>query len=201
LQLHATDASAATQAARSRETQPPAPPRIPLCPNPQRERWDGAWAGPAAARDVFGADEVYPVRELGRRLPEIAAGAPAVMFDFDRPSGFQHAAARAAVEATCGAPGGRGPRPQALRPLMHRLRWRKSAAELRLMSASALVAGAAIRRCIAVSRPGVHEGALAATFGGCLGGRRVSPNLTCGAPLSQQRRPRDGSNAPPRASP
>lgn len=63
-----------------------------------------------------------------------------------------------------GAPAA-GPRVQPLRPLLHRLRWRKSGAELRLMRTSALVAGAAVRRCIGISQPGVHEGALAATFG------------------------------------
>jgi len=132
-------------------------------PQQQRERWDGAWAGPQAALDVFGADEVYSLQDLNRRLTELTAGAPAVMFDFDRPSGFQHAHVRAAVEAATG--GGCTGRVSALRPLLHRLRWRKSNAELRLMRTSALVAGAAIRRCIGMSRPGVHEGALAATFG------------------------------------
>jgi Xaa-Pro aminopeptidase len=102
-------------------------------------------------------------------LPEISAGAPAILFDFDRTSGFQYPSVRAAVEAACGAGGGAAaalPRPQALRPLMHRLRWRKRPAELALMRASALAAGSAIRRCIGISRPGVYEGELAATFGG-----------------------------------
>ncbi|KAI8476421.1 MAG: peptidase M24, structural domain-containing protein [Monoraphidium minutum] len=125
----------------------------------ERERWDGAWLGPQAAKEVFGADEVHLLHELAPRLSEVAADAPAVLFDLDRPSGFQYSHVRAALQGA-----GARARVQALRPLMHRLRWRKSAAELRLMRASALAAGAAVRRCIGISRPGVHEAELAATF-------------------------------------
>jgi Xaa-Pro aminopeptidase len=157
----------------------PGPPNTRNRTHPQRERWDGAWAGPQAALDIFGADEVYSMQELTRRLPDLAAGAPAVMFDFDRPSGFHHAHVRAAVEAATG--GGRGARAQPLRPLLHRLRWRKSGAELQLMRTSALVAGAAIRRCIGISRPGIHEGALAATFGGFWVGW-LGAQLGCSSP-------------------
>ena len=161
----------------------------------QRERWDGAWVGPEAARDVFGADEVHLARDLPRRLLERAAAAPTVLFDFDRPAAFEFGKLRAAVQAATAAGGGgavagggaalgtggsggasvvsssgagaaapAGPRVQPLRPLMHRLRWRKSPAELRLMRASALVAGAAVARCVGLTRPGVREGALAAAF-------------------------------------
>jgi Xaa-Pro aminopeptidase len=112
---------------------------------------------------VFGADEVYSIRELPRRLPQIAAGASALLFDFDRPSAFHFPSVRAAVEGLCAAPG--GPRAAPLRPLVQRLRWRKSGGELQLMRASALIAGAAMRRCMAMSRPGVRESELAATFG------------------------------------
>lgn len=55
----------------------------------QRERWDGAWAGPEAAREVFGADEVYSTHELPRKLLEIAGAAPTIMFDYDRPGEWQ----------------------------------------------------------------------------------------------------------------
>jgi Xaa-Pro aminopeptidase len=100
--------------------------------------------------------------DLAPRLTQIAHSATSVLFDADRPSGFHFHAVRAALEAA-----GARPRAGPLRPLLHRLRWRKSAAELQLMRTSALAAGAAIERCIGISRPGVHEQALAATFGGC----------------------------------
>ena len=55
-------------------------------------------------------------------------------------------------------------RVQQLRPLMHRLRWVKSPAELALMRASAGLAVAAMEDCLRQSHPGVGEHRLAALF-------------------------------------
>ena len=41
--------------------------------NEEREIWDGFRYGPAAAREMFGFDEAYPVSELDVRLPDLAA--------------------------------------------------------------------------------------------------------------------------------
>ena len=51
-----------------------------------------------------------------------------------------------------------------LRPLMHRLRWLKSPAELELMRRSAGLAAGAMLACMHASQPGVSEARLAALF-------------------------------------
>lgn len=62
-------------------------------------------------------------------------------------------------------------------------RWRKSAAELELMRASASLAARALSRCMQLSRPGVEEHFLGATFGAALLLRhQTSPNqVSCDA--------------------
>ena len=53
-----------------------------------------------------------------------------------------------------------------------RIRWRKSTAEVDLMRQSATAAAQGLRRCMALSQPGVTEHRLAAAFGetalGCI---------------------------------
>jgi Xaa-Pro aminopeptidase len=51
-----------------------------------------------------------------------------------------------------------------LAPLMHKLRWRKSPAEITAMEATCDAAALAIAACMAHTRPGVHEQDLAALF-------------------------------------
>lgn len=125
-----------------------------------REQWDGARLGPQAATELFGAHEAYPLSQLPSRLGPLLGDASAVLFDSAQPAdpacpvralpAFQAAAAEQRV--------------QPLRPLTHRLRWRKSAAELALMRRSARLATAAMAGCMARSRPGVSEHELAAHF-------------------------------------
>jgi Xaa-Pro aminopeptidase len=46
--------------------------------NQEREIWDGFLYGPDAAREIFGFDEAYPIGELDRMLPDLAADRPAL---------------------------------------------------------------------------------------------------------------------------
>ena len=46
----------------------------------EAERWSGQRLGLDGARDVFGADQVYGVGELEKRLPHLLAGAERVYF-------------------------------------------------------------------------------------------------------------------------
>jgi Xaa-Pro aminopeptidase len=97
--------------------------------------------------------------QLPARVQHMAASASAVLFDFDRHTAYQFPALRSALHDAA-AKG----RSMPLRPHMHRLRWVKSPAELRLMRASAAISAHAVRRCMALSHAGVHEGALALEF-------------------------------------
>ncbi|KAL4859087.1 Intermediate cleaving peptidase 55 [Chlorella vulgaris] len=127
-------------------------------PDAWREQWDGARLGPVAAAEVFGAHEAFPISQLPSRLGSMLGEASAVLYDAESKDpcavlhlpAFQAAAARHCL--------------QPLRPLMHKLRWRKSAAELALLRRSAKLAAAAMAGCIQQSHPGVHEHLLAASF-------------------------------------
>jgi Xaa-Pro aminopeptidase len=45
-----------------------------------REMWEGERYGVDGARQVFGADEAYPIHELDKRLPELLAGSDKVYY-------------------------------------------------------------------------------------------------------------------------
>jgi Xaa-Pro aminopeptidase len=158
-------------------------------PDRDRETWDGAWLGRDAAVDVFGCGSggAHYAHELQARLVPLLASARAVFFDLDRPSGYMYAQVRAALEevARRGAAAGNNkqqrppssafasspPRVHALRPLLHRLRWVKSPAEVALMASSASAAADAVTACMAATGGGTGaspttttEAALAALF-------------------------------------
>eukprot|EP00882_Tetradesmus_deserticola_P006395 GHRQ01006726.1.p1 GENE.GHRQ01006726.1~~GHRQ01006726.1.p1 ORF type:complete len:508 (+),score=199.91 GHRQ01006726.1:146-1669(+) len=128
-------------------------------PDPEKERWDGAWVGQQAAQQVFKADEVYSIHELPARVQQLATSANAVLFDFDRHNSYQFQALRQSLHDAIG----RG-KTMPLKPHMHRLRWVKSPGELALMRSSAGIAAQAMRRCMALSHAGVHEQLLATQF-------------------------------------
>ncbi|KAL4459002.1 hypothetical protein ABPG75_013867 [Micractinium tetrahymenae] len=134
-------------------------------PDAWREQWDGARLGAEAAEAVFGADEALPLSKMPSRLSEVLSGATAVLFDNDRQAGQDAACAvRALRQLAPFQEAQQQRRLQPLRPLLHKLRWRKSPAELALMRQSAQLAAAAMRECIQMSHPGVHEHQLAAAF-------------------------------------
>lgn len=128
-------------------------------PNSEKERWDGAWVGEQAAQQVFKADVVHNVLELPERVQQLTVHAQSVLFDFDRINSYQYAPLRQALQAAAG----RG-KAVPLRPVMHRLRWVKSASELSLMRTSANIAAHAQRRCMQMSHAGIHERVLATEF-------------------------------------
>lgn len=129
-------------------------------PDAWREQWDGVRLGAEAAAEVFGADEAYPLSQMPSHLDRLLNDAPAILYDGDGDAkdgtslsqlpAFQRATKQRKV--------------QPLRPLLHKLRWRKSPAELALMRHSAKLAAAAMLGCIQQSHPGVHEHKLAASF-------------------------------------
>ncbi|KAK9822676.1 hypothetical protein WJX81_007251 [Elliptochloris bilobata] len=131
----------------------------------ERERWDGASLNCEAAVGVFGADEAYPVSELETRLGALLAGSTCVVYDSDADRSspaWQAAALRAALQLALGQLPEE--RVQPLRHYLHPLRWVKSAAELALLRKSAAISAAAMARCLRLTREGVSESVLAATF-------------------------------------
>ena len=133
--------------------------------NPSKAIWDGPGMSLAAAMDTFGAHEALALDpgSLKACLAGKLAAAPAasVFVDRNQTSKFTGRALAALEVATPQHP---LHDTEPLQPLMHRLRWRKSAGECAALRASAAAAAAAMRTCMAATRPGVSEGALEATF-------------------------------------
>lgn len=126
--------------------------------SPNGELWEGSSISTAAAEGLFGANAAFPMSQLRTRLPGILAGASKVLLDEARLR--QHLPLLSALQG-CQLPDARI-RP--LRSFMHRLRWKKSAAEVSLLRQAASMAADGIKQCMRLTRPGAREYQLAATF-------------------------------------
>ncbi|MFZ1866768.1 MAG: Xaa-Pro aminopeptidase [Polyangiales bacterium] len=126
---------------------------------PEREIWDGPRAGVEGAVKDFGADDAFPIEELGSKLPDYIGNverlhyrlaqnedADAKVFDC---LNLLRRGARRGVSA-----------PQAIiDPSMHlhEMRLRKSEAELKIMREAAAITTEAHLRAMQMARPGMHE--------------------------------------------
>ncbi|CAD7695314.1 unnamed protein product [Ostreobium quekettii] len=126
----------------------------------ERDCWDGKRMDHRAAVECFGAHEAFPMAMLSHKLPQLVRDASAVLFDLDREPESRDLVAEVKAMLVARALGQVEP----LGPYVHALRWRKSPAEIQLLGRSASLAASALRRCMEISRPGVAEATLAATF-------------------------------------
>lgn len=134
--------------------------------------WDGPGMALSAAVDTFGADEALPLDPTAERYISGKIHGAATHTVFVDRSRAPRAVLRALAAADGTAPAAHGtppaprrpPATEPLLPLMHRLRWEKSAGECELLRASGAAAAAALRTCMAATQPGVSEGALEALF-------------------------------------
>ena len=130
----------------------------------ERERWDGARAGPEGATAAFGMDDAFPIDDIDDILPGLIEGRTRVYYHFGRDSEFDLKLigwvnrVRALVR--------QGAKPPhefvALSHLLHDLRLYKSRGELRLMRKAAGIAAAAHVRAMRATRPGMNEHAVEA---------------------------------------
>lgn len=126
---------------------------------PAREAWDGPRLGPEDAPDALGVDDAYPIADLDEILPGLIEGRSRVYYHFGRDPEFDlqligwvnQVRERMRLDATP---------PHEFREighLLHEQRLIKSAAERRLMRASAEIAVAAHRAALAVVKPQRYE--------------------------------------------
>jgi Xaa-Pro aminopeptidase len=132
----------------------------------EREVWDGYRAGVDGARTEYGADLVFPIDELGRRLPELLLGHDAVMYRWGgRPFDERLFAAIQAARRTAGRHGGFAPT-KLIDPveLVHEHRLRKSDDELALMRRACAITAEGHARAMALAAPGRFEHELEAVL-------------------------------------
>jgi len=121
--------------------------------------WTGKHAGLEGAKERFGADEAYPIEDLGKVLPELLDQKNAVYFPIGLDNGLDQAV-MAAVNALRGkARMGAKPPEEfiALDRLLHEMRLRKSPDEIKAMRKAADVSVQAHQRAMAACRPGMYE--------------------------------------------
>ena len=134
--------------------------------DPKREQWDGLRAGQAGAKEMYGADDAFPIEDLDDILPGIMETCSRVYYTMGLYSEFD---ARVAEWVnTLRAQLGRGAHtPQefvALDHLLHDMRLYKSRGEISAMRKSAKVAVEAHKRAMKVTRPGMFEYEVEAEF-------------------------------------
>jgi Xaa-Pro aminopeptidase len=127
--------------------------------NAEREIWDGFRYGPDAAREIFGFDEAYPIDELDRVLPDLAADRPALF----TPVGMQPAWDDK-VAATLNAVRDRARNgvsaPETIvdvRGALDAMRLLKDAHEIAVMRRAAAISCDAHRRAMQNARPDWYE--------------------------------------------
>ncbi|MDN5863360.1 MAG: aminopeptidase P N-terminal domain-containing protein, partial [Salinisphaera sp.] len=132
--------------------------------DPQREAWEGLRAGPEGACRHFGADQAFPIKELGEKLPELLAGRRAVYHSLGVEPAADNFLIRALNHLRARARRGGNPPQQVvlLESVLHEMRLRKSAAELGAMRHAADVSAGAHVRAMRCCHPGMTEYALAA---------------------------------------
>ena len=124
-----------------------------------REIWDGFRHGPEAAKQAFGFDEAYSVKQLDEMLPKLLADQPAIFCDMGESNEWDARviqwlnAVRAQARAGISAPG----EICDVRKLLDDMRLVKDANELAVMRRAAQISVAAHRRAMQTARPGLHE--------------------------------------------
>ncbi|HEC15358.1 MAG TPA: Xaa-Pro aminopeptidase [Sedimenticola sp.] len=125
----------------------------------KKEMWDGARAGQAGACDVYGADDSFPIGDLGDILPRMLEQRERVFYamgcnaDLDRQLGEWVNHLR--NESRSGL---HGPLEfVALDHYLHDMRLYKSRSEIKAMRTAARISAKAHRRAMQVCRPGMME--------------------------------------------
>jgi Xaa-Pro aminopeptidase len=130
----------------------------------EKETWTGYRVGVEAAKEQFGADEVYPITELDEKLPQYLEKADRIVYRMGRDRAFNDTVVRHWQTLLRQYPK-KGYGPIALedaRHLLHPLRQVKSPAELDLMRTAAAIAVEAHQRAMQFTQPGRYEYQVAA---------------------------------------
>ena len=127
--------------------------------NPEKEIWDGRRAGLDGARELYGADDAFPIDDIDDILPGLLENREKVFCSMGRHPEFDAKLmewvneVRAKSRNGVSAPG----EFVDLNHLLHEMRLFKRPEELRLMKRAAKVSAQAHRRAMQTCRPGLME--------------------------------------------
>ncbi len=125
----------------------------------EKELWDGRRAGLEGAREIYGADDAFPIDDIDEILPGLLENCEKVFYSMGRDQEFDARLMgwvneiRAKVRAGVKAPG----EFVDLNHILHEMRLYKRTEEIRLMKRAAKVSTRAHKRAMQACRPGMME--------------------------------------------
>lgn len=127
--------------------------------NPEQETWTGYRCGVEAAKEIYGADEAYPIEELNAKLPQYLVNADRIYYHLGTDEQFNQTIISHWQKLLKGYQR-RGKAPFALedtRPLVFPMRLVKSPGEITMMRQATKISAMAHNRAREFARPGVYE--------------------------------------------
>jgi Xaa-Pro aminopeptidase len=127
--------------------------------NPEKEIWEGRRAGLEGAREHYGADDAFPIEDIGEILPGLLENREKVFYSMGRYPEFDARLmdwvneVRAKARNGVHAPG----EFVDLNHILHEMRLVKRPEEVKLMKRAARISAAAHRRAMQACRPGMAE--------------------------------------------
>ncbi|MGL5081283.1 MAG: aminopeptidase P N-terminal domain-containing protein [Microcoleaceae cyanobacterium] len=125
----------------------------------EHETWSGYRVGVEKAKEIYGADEVYPIAELDEKLPQYLQKAERIYYRFGRDQSFNNKIIQHWQQLIRVYPKhGTGPIAiQDVGTILHPLRLVKSEAELALMKRAAAISVQAHNHAWQFTQPGRYE--------------------------------------------
>ena len=125
----------------------------------EKEIWTGYRCGVEGAKELFGADEAYPIAELDEKLPQYLEKADRIYYHLGRDRAFNETVLKHWQRLMATYPK-RGTGPIAIEdtgPTLHSMRQVKSQAELELMRIAAAISVEAHNYAQEITEPGRYE--------------------------------------------
>ncbi|MEG3936073.1 MULTISPECIES: aminopeptidase P N-terminal domain-containing protein [unclassified Microcoleus] len=125
----------------------------------EKETWHGYRAGVEGAKELYGADEAFPIAELAEKLPKYLEKADRIYYHFGRDRTFDQTVLNHWQRLMATYPK-RGTGPTAIEDsniILHPMRLVKSETELALMRKAANISVAAHNRAQEFAKPGRYE--------------------------------------------
>lgn len=125
----------------------------------EQEIWSGYRCGVEAAKEIYGADEAYPIAELDEKLPQYLEKADRIYYRLGRDRAFNDKILNH-WQRLMRTYAKRGTGPIAIEdtsPILHSMRLIKSQAELELMRKAADIAVEAHNHAMQFTAPGLYE--------------------------------------------
>jgi Xaa-Pro aminopeptidase len=125
----------------------------------EKEIWNGRRAGVEGAKEIYGADEAYPVSEMDARLPALLEGAPVLWYELGSRAAWDERVGRMLVALRAAARTGKHPPGAVVDPgrILHELRILKAPEEVARMRKAAEITAEAHMSAMRDGLPGRRE--------------------------------------------